>query len=264
MPESLPVVLITGASRGLGRGVALRISELGCSIMINYVANEKAANETIDLCREKQIRPDQQFIAFRADISDDGQRRELVSRTLDEFGRIDTLVNNAGIGPGKRVDLLEMSEASLERVLATNLRGPHFLTQLVAEHWLKTKQKPLLPAGLSVVFISSVSAEMVSVDRGEYCMSKAGLSMAAKLWASRLAGEGIQVYEIRPGVMATDMTSASKERYDKMIGKGKIPQNRWGTADDVGLAVKAVVGGYLPFSAGTIIHVDGGLTIPKL
>jgi len=264
MAESLPVVLITGASRGLGRGIAQRVAELGCSIGIHYASNAAAAKETVDLCRKKQSRKEQKFVAIQADISSDKERRSLVKKMVHEFGRIDALVNNAGIGPKERKDITEMSELSFDDVLGTNLRGPHFLTQLVVKHWLKSKAKPLLPGGLAIVFISSISAEMASIHRGEYCISKAGLSMVAKLWAARLSGEGITVFELRPGIMATDMTSAVKQKYDKMLNEGVVPQRRWGEPDDVGLAVKAILSGHFPFSSGSIINIDGGLTLPRL
>lgn len=264
MPDPTPVVIITGASRGLGRGIAQRVAELGSSIVINYVANEQAANETIDLCRKRQSRPDQRFVAVKGDVGNPGDRQALVRKTIETFGRIDALVNNAGVGPKERLDLVEMKEDSFEQVMATNLQGPHFLTQSVANHWLKEKPRPLLPGGLAVIFISSVSAEMVSTNRGEYCMSKAGLSMCAKLWAARLGPEGIFVCEIRPGIMATDMTGGVRKKYDAMMAEGAVPQQRWGEPDDIGLTVKAILSGHLPFSAGTVIHADGGLTIPRL
>jgi len=264
MPDPTPVVLITGASRGLGRGIAQRVSELGCSIVVNYVANEAAASETIDLCRKKQARPDQQFIAVKGDVGKTGDREALVGKTIETFGRIDALVNNAGIGPKERLDLVEMKEDSFEHVMTTNLEGPHFLTQRVAQYWLKDRPRPLLPGGLALVFISSVSAEMVSTNRGEYCMSKAGLSMCAKLWATRLGPEGILVCEVRPGIMATDMTGGVRQKYDALMAGGAIPQKRWGEPDDVGLVVKAILSGHVPFSTGAVIHVDGGLTIPRL
>jgi len=264
MDKSLPVVLITGASRGLGRGIAQRVAELGCSIGIHYASNTAAAKETIDLCKIKQSRKEQKFVAIQADISSDEERRSLVKKMVQEFGRIDALVNNAGIGPKERKDITEMSELSFDEVLGTNLRGPHFLTQLVVKHWFKSKAKPLLPGGLAIVFISSVSAEMASIHRGEYCISKAGLSMVAKLWAARLSGEGINVFELRPGIMATDMTSGVKQKYDKMLNEGVVPQRRWGEPDDVGLAVKAILSGHFPFSSGSVINIDGGLTLPRL
>lgn len=264
MVQPTPVVLITGASRGLGRGIAQRVAELGCSIVVNFVANKSAALETIELCRRKQTRSDQQFLAVKGDVGVAKDRDAIVQKTMKGLGRIDALINNAGVGPKERKDLVEMSEDSYDHVMTTNLEGPHFLTQRVANYWLKERPEPLLPGGLSVVFISSVSAEMVSTNRGEYCMSKAGLSMCAKLWAARLGPEGILVCEIRPGIMATDMTGTVRQKYEAFMADGVVPQNRWGQPDDVGLTVKAILSGSVPFSAGTVIHVDGGLTIPRL
>jgi 3-oxoacyl-[acyl-carrier protein] reductase len=264
MSKTLPVVLITGASRGLGRGIALRVAELECSIAVNYTRNEIAANETIELCRKRQVHTGQRFVALRADISSGAQREQLFERTIQEFGRIDALVNNAGIAPKVRVDITAMTEQSFDEVLATNLRGPHFLTQRVTTYWLNGKVQSLLPGGLSIIFVSSVSAEMVSLNRGEYCVSKAGLSMVAKLWAARLAGDGIHVFDLRPGVMTSDMTTSVKQKYDAMLAEGIVPQKRWGEADDVGQAVKAILNGHFPFSTGSVINIDGGLTIPRL
>ena len=264
MPEKLPVVIITGASRGIGRGIAQRVAELGCSIVINYTKNADAAKETVDLCEKKKTNTGQRFLSIQGDISRKDHRESLVQKALQELGRIDALVNNAGIGPSRRVDVTEMEETSLRELLAVNLEGPHFLTQSVARYWLKEAPQPLLPGGLAVVFVSSASAEMVSLNRGEYCISKAGLSMSAKLWAARLASHGITVIELRPGIMATDMTKGVKQKYDAMLAEGIVPQKRWGEADEVGLAVKAILSGHFPFSTGSTIAIDGGLTIPRL
>jgi len=264
MANNTPVVLITGASRGLGRGIAEHVSAAGCSVGINYSSNRKAAEETAALCRKRAVSPNQQFSPLQGDIGRGDQRRSLVENCLKAFGRIDALVNNAGVGPEKRVDLMKMSEESYDRVMDTNLAGAHFLTQRVAQYWLESRQKPLLPSGSAVVFVGSVSAEMVSLNRGEYCISKAGLAMVAKLWAARLAGDGISVYEIRPGIMATEMTQGVREKYEALFANGLVPQKRWGTADDVGLAVKAIFQGFFPFSTGSVITIDGGLTIPRL
>jgi len=264
MSEQRPVVLVTGASRGLGRGIALHVAEMGCSVGINYASNEAAANETVELCKQRAPHPHQKFVALKADIASTKGREQLVEKTLGALGRLDALVNNAGIPPTVRADLTEMTEQSFDDVLATNLRGPHFLTQMVVQRWMKNQTPPLLAGGRKIIFVSSVSAVMASVNRGEYCMSKAGLSMAAKLWAARLASEGIQVYEVRPGIMATDMTSSVKQKYDAMIAAGDIPQRRWGNPDDVGLAVKALLSNSLPFSTGSVINVDGGLSLERL
>ena len=264
MKKALPVVLVTGASRGLGRGIAVELAARGFSIAVNYSQNRKAAEETITLC--SALRPDktQHFVAIQADIGDSKQREELVTNTLGELGRIDALVNNAGVAPKVRHDITEMTEQSYDRVMETNLKGPFFLTQRVANYWLKKKPRPLLRGGFKVVFVSSISAVAVSLNRGEYCISKAGLSMVNKLWAIRLAEHGVQVYDLRPGVMATDMTSGVKEKYEKRLADGLVPMKRWGTAEDVGHAVGSLVTGEFPFSTGEVIYVDGGLHIHRL
>ncbi len=264
MGNQAPVVIVTGASRGLGRGIAVRCAELGFSVAINYAGNAAAAAETAALCGAKRILPAQKFLPVRADVGSEADRAALVRGTLDQFGRIDALVNNAGVGPRTRADITEASPAIFREVMATNLEGPYFLTQAVANYWLKEKPAPLLRRGFVVIFNTSISALTASLNRGEYCMSKAGLSMGAKLWALRLAGEGIQVFEIRPGIMATDMTAGVKGKYDAMIASGAVPMKRWGTPEDVGCAVGAILSGDFPYSTGEIIYIDGGLHLPGL
>jgi 3-oxoacyl-[acyl-carrier protein] reductase len=264
MKKALPVVLVTGASRGLGRGIAVELAARGFSVAINYSQNRKAADETVALC--SALRPDklQRFIQFQANIGSSTERASLVTGVLDEFGRLDALVNNAGVAPKFRHDLTEMTEQSYDDVMATNLKGPFFLTQRVANYWLKKKPRPLLRGGFKVVFVSSISAVAVSLNRGEYCISKAGIGMMSLLWATRLAEHGVQVYDVRPGVMSTDMTSGVKEKYDKRLAEGLVPMKRWGTAEDVGHAVGSLVSGEFPFSTGEVIYIDGGLHIPQL
>lgn len=263
-PTRPPVVLVTGASRGLGRGIARELAAAGCSVAINYAGNAAAAAETAQLCREVATAPEQQFVPVQADIGVAADRARLLKDTLAEFGRIDALVNNAGIAPRVRADLLDAAEADFFSLLHTNLGGPHFLTQAVARHWLEARPAPLLPGGFKIVFITSISADTASVNRGDYCVSKAGLSMSAQLWAVRLAAENIQVCELRPGIMATDMTAGVKEKYDRMLADGLVPQRRWGTAEDVGRAVRAVVRGDFPFSTGAVIPIDGGFHLRRL
>jgi NAD(P)-dependent dehydrogenase (short-subunit alcohol dehydrogenase family) len=255
---------VTGASRGLGRGVEVELAARGFSVAINYSHNQKAAMETVSRC--EALRPDrfQRFVPLAGNIALTSDREELVSQTIKEFGRIDALINNAGIAPKHRKDLTEMSEDSYNEVMETNLKGPMFLTQLVANYWLKKRPRPLLRGGFKIVFISSISAVAASLNRGEYCISKAGLSMVNKLWAVRLAEERVQVYDVRPGVMATDMTIAVKEKYDKQFAEGLVPMKRWGTSEDVGHAVASLVTGDFPFSTGEVIYVDGGLHIQRL
>lgn len=264
MANAVPVALVTGGGRGLGRGIACRLSALGLSVGVNYAGNQAAAEETVELCKQVQTNPGQRFIALRGDVGSREDRQLLVSKTLEELGRIDALVNNAGIAPRVRNDVTQMTVESFEEVMRVNLEGPFFLTQLVANYWLNERPEPALPRGYTIVFNSSMSASTVSLNRGEYCMSKAGLSMAMQLWAVRLAAEGIRVYEIRPGIMATDMTKGVKERYDRLMAEGTVPMKRWGTPEDVGSAVGALVTGEFPYSTGEIVYVDGGFHLSRL
>lgn len=263
MPTT-PVILVTGAGRGLGRGIAVHLAAEGCSVAINFVGNRAAAEETAALCRKASRTRKQEFTPIQADIASRPDRSRLVSETLSSMGRIDALVNNAGVAPRVRADLTEATEESFEELVRINLQGPYFLTQAVVRHWLNKGPQPALPGGHKVIFITSISADTASVDRGDYCISKAGLAMAAQLWAARLAKDGIQVVEVRPGIMATDMTAGAKTKYDKLLAEGLVPQGRWGTPEDVGLAVRSIIAGDLPFSAGSVIAVDGGFHIRRL
>ncbi len=268
-----PVVLVTGASRGLGRGIALQLAREGCSVAVNYARNKDEAEKTVSRCQSlgradgakmAEGAANQRFAALQGDIGDSGQRQALVAATLREFGRIDALVNNAGIAPKVRADITEASEESFDELIRTNLKGPYFLTQRVVNYWLREKPECRLPGGFKLVFVTSVSANTASISRGEYCISKAGLSMAAQLWSVRLAPEGIQVVELRPGIMATDMTSAVKEKYDRLIAEGLVPEGRWGLPEDVGAAAATVIRGDLPFATGSVIDVDGGFHLRRL
>ncbi len=264
MSDLIPVVLVTGASRGLGRGIALKLSEAGYSVVINYAANFPAAEKTRQACLRCKRSPGQNFICVQADISNKDDRRMLVETTVGQMGRIDALVNNAGIAPRERKDILQATESSFAEVLATNLRGPYFLTQQVARYWLDHKRSSFLKTGFTVIFVTSISADTASVNRGDYCISKAGLYMACRLWAARLAPENIHVFELRPGIMLTDMTSMVKDKYDCLISEGLVPQKRWGTADDLGLATAALLDGKFPFSTGAVIDIDGGFHVKRL
>lgn len=259
-----PVVLVTGASRGLGRGIARHLARAGCSVGINYARSVDAAEETARLCREEKQHDDQRFMPLQADLASSDERRALVENVLDQMGRLDGLVNNAGIAPPNRADITEATEDSFEKVMQVNLQGPYFLTQRVVRHWLRHAPAPQLRGGFKVIFITSISAHTASPDRGEYCISKAGLAMAVQLWATRLADENVQVYEVRPGIMMTDMTRPVKEKYDRLIEDGLIPQNRWGTPDDVGRAVRSFIDGDFPYSTGAVVDVDGGFQIRRL
>jgi NAD(P)-dependent dehydrogenase (short-subunit alcohol dehydrogenase family) len=265
LPEGEPAaVLVTGASRGLGRGVAEALARAGCSVAIHFARNRKAAEETAAACRGLSTRADQRFPVVAGDLSRGPDREAILAATLRDLGRLDALVNNAGIAPRVRADLLEAGEESFDEVLAVNLKGPYFLTQRVARRFLEQGGPSRLPGGYKVVFVSSMSAHTVSVNRGEYCVSKAGLGMAAQLFAARLAGDGILVYEVRPGIMATDMTAGVHDKYEALITEGLVPQRRWGTPDDVGRAVTALLLGHFPFSTGAVLPVDGGAHLRRL
>jgi 3-oxoacyl-[acyl-carrier protein] reductase len=259
-----PVALVTGASRGLGRGIAETLARDGLSVAVHYASNAKAAEETVAACRRLALDPGQRFITVGGNVGLAADRARIVEETLAQLSRIDALVNNAGMAPRVRADIVEASEESFDEVIAVNLKGPYFLSQAVVKHWLSRKGEAPLPGGFKLIIVSSISAYLASINRGEYCISKAGLGMVTKLWASRLATEGVQVFELRPGIMATDMTAGVKDKYDKLIAEGLVPQKRWGQGADVGLAVSALLKGYFPFSTGDIINVDGGIHLQRL
>ncbi|MBL4574981.1 MAG: 3-ketoacyl-ACP reductase [Opitutaceae bacterium] len=252
--------LVTGASRGIGRGIALELAKAGYQIAINYASNEVAAEEALALV----IEAGGSGILVKGDISSESDRAALLAQTIEAFGRIDLLVNNAGVAPKVRGDLLDCPEESFDRLYDINLKGPFFLTQAVAKQMLK---QGVDEAGFRgrIVNITSISVYTSSINRGDYCMVKAGLAMMTKLFADRLADDGINVYEIRPGVIATDMTSGVTEKYDKMIFEdGLTPIRRWGRPDDIGKAVAAIGGDFFPFSTGEVINVDGGFHLHRL
>lgn len=256
------MALVTGGGRGLGAGVALALAAAGHSVAIGYRSDAASAAATAAACRQRAAGDGQRFHPLQADVAVPADRARLLAAALERFGSVELLVNNAGIAPRRRADLLQATEESFAEVLATNLTGPYFLTQQVARHWLS--QPPPPGRRRAVVFVTSISAAYASVNRGEYCVSKAGLSMARELFAVRLADAGIGVYEVRPGLMATDMTRAVKEKYDALIADGLVPQGRWGTGADVGRAVAALAGGGFDFSQGTVVDVDGGFSLLRL
>jgi NAD(P)-dependent dehydrogenase (short-subunit alcohol dehydrogenase family) len=253
------VGLITGAGRGIGRGIALALAERGWRLVVNYRHDAQAATATLRLVKERGG----QGIAVQADVAEASDREHLVKETLEHLGRVDLLVNNAGIAPRQRVDVLQTSEASYDEVMRVNLKGPFFLTQQVARVMIE-----LLQAGAverpKIINVGSLSAYTSSPSRGEYCLSKAGLAMMTALYADRLAQHGIHVYEIRPGIIQTDMTRPVKEKYDRLIAQGLTPIRRWGQADDVARAVVAIAEGLFPFSTGEVINVDGGFHLRRL
>jgi 3-oxoacyl-[acyl-carrier protein] reductase len=253
------VALVTGGTRGIGLGIARRLAQDGFDLLLCGTREESAVTEGLAALRA----PGRDVAYEQADIGDREGRERLIAAARKRFGRLDVLVNNAGIAPSVRADVLEAGEESFDRLLRVNLKGPYFLTQLAARFMLEQRRADPAWQGC-VVFVTSVSATTVSTNRGDYCVSKAGLAMAAQLWAVRLAAEGIPVYEVRPGVIRTDMTAGVAGKYDRLIADGLIPQARWGEPEDVGRVVASLARGDAPYSAGAVITVDGGLTIPRL
>jgi 3-oxoacyl-[acyl-carrier protein] reductase len=252
--------LITGASRGIGRGIAVELARTGCRIAINYAGNAPAAAEALALVKGAGG----DGFTVQADVALAADRERLVSEVYARFGRLDVLVNNAGVAPKVRADLLEAGEESFDRLFAINLKGPFFLSQQIAKRMLQQERDAEGFRG-RIVNITSISAYTASINRGDYCMVKAGLAMMTKVLADRLANDGINVYEIRPGVIATDMTAGVKEKYDRLIlEQGITPIRRWGQPEDVGRAVRAIVEDRFPFSTGAVFDVDGGFHLHRL
>ena len=249
--------LVTGGRRGIGRGISLALAEAGFDVVVNDVVEDEKAAETLHLIRERGRRA-----AFvQADVGDVGGQDRLVAQAWEAFGGIDCLVNNAGVQVKERRDMLETTPESWDRLMGINLRAPFFLSQKMANRWLA---EPRADARRSLVFIASVNAVAASVNRPEYCVSKAGVSMLTKLFALRLADAGVHVYEIRPGVIETDMTAGVREQYTKQIADGLSPIRRWGQPEDIGKAIAALATGAIPFSTGDSFHIDGGFHIPKM
>ena len=261
-----PVAIVTGASRGIGRAAAIELAQLRHDIVISHFDFTDAGKA--DESRGLQTREDIKAIGvdcevLRADVSSKKDREKLVELARGSFGRCNMLVNNAGVAPSKRADILEATEESYDRVMSINLKGPYFLTQLVA-NWMIEQKKENPDAGYRIVNTGSISAYTSSPSRGEYCLSKAGVGMMTKLYADRLAEFGIGVFEIRPGVIATDMTRVVKNKYDKLIAEGLTPIKRWGLPEDIAKAVGAIAQGRLDFSPGQVIDVDGGFHLRRL
>jgi 3-oxoacyl-[acyl-carrier protein] reductase len=253
------VALVTGAGRGIGRGIAQALAEHGWTLVINYRSNAQAATETLHLVNQAGARG----VAIQADIAEAADRERLVRESLAHFERIDLLVNNAGVAPRQRRDILNLSEAGYDEVMTVNLKGPFFLTQRVAKAMIELMQAGVVQEP-KIINIGSLSAYASSPNRAEYCLSKAGIAMMTMLYADRLAEYGINVYEIRPGIIETDMTRVVKDKYDRLIAQGVTPIRRWGRPGDVARAVVAVAEGYLPFSTGEVINVDGGFHLHRL
>lgn len=251
--------LVTGASRGIGRAIARELAGLGYAVGVNYASRAEAADAVV----AEIAQAGGQAVALQANVAVAADRGRLVEQSLDRFGRIDVLVNNAGITSPGRKDILEATEESWDVVFATNLKGPFFLTQRVVREMLRLRQAGT-PVEGKIITISSVSAYAVSTNRADYCLTKAALSMMTQLYAQRLAEEGIGVFEVCPGVIQSDMTAAVQEKYDRLIAEGLWPIRRWGQPEDVARAVAAIVSDYFPFSTGERINVDGGFHIRRL
>jgi len=253
------VAFITGGSRGIGYGIAVELAKAGFDIAINGV---RAAEEVKDVVAGLQAYGGD-VIYCPGDVASNTARFSMIEQIKNHYGRINVLVNNAGVAPKERKDILETSEESFERLISTNLQGPFFLTQAVANWMIEQKQQEAVFDGC-IVNISSISATVASVNRGEYCIAKAGLSMTTQLFAIRLGDFNIPVYEVRPGILHTDMTKGVSEKYDRLINEGLCVQKRWGESSDVGMAVSALATGQFPYSTGQVIMVDGGLTLSRL
>jgi 3-oxoacyl-[acyl-carrier protein] reductase len=251
--------LVTGGTRGIGLGIARALARRGWDLALCGLRTASDVRGVVDELGATGVR----VRYSQADVSSPDDRAKLVADVQAWSGGVTALVNNAGRGPRVRADLLEASEASFDEVLGINLRGPYFLTQAIARDMVARRAADPAFAG-TIVFVTSVSADMVSTARGEYCVSKAGLAMATKLFAARLADQGISVFEVRPGIIETDMTAGVRDHYDGRIADGLVPERRWGTPEDVGRAVAALVNGDFPHATGTVVHIDGGLSLPRL
>jgi len=253
------VALVTGGSRGIGLGIARQLAGQGFDLAINGMRPEAGVQDVLEELRGLGAK----VIYVRGDIGSSDDRQAMISSVREQLGSLNWLVNNAGVAPKQRLDLLETTEESFDHVVGTNLRGAFFLSQLAARWLVEQKQAdPSFKGG--IINVSSISATVVSINRGEYCIAKAGLSMATQLFATRLGEYDLPVYEVRPGVIKTDMTAGVTGKYDKLIAEGLCVTPRWGFPDDIGKAVGALARGDFPYSTGQVLMVDGGLTIPRL
>ncbi len=253
------VALVTGGSRGIGYGIVQRLAEQGFDIAMNGVRPIEAISEIINSIKAMGV----DVLYCQGNIALSADRKKIVKQIKDHFGRLHILVNNAGIAPKERNDILFTTEESFDEVVSTNLKGNYFLTQEVA-NWMIAQKKEANEFEACIINVSSISATVASVNRGEYCVSKAGIGMVTQLFAVRLGEYNIPVYEVRPGIIETDMTSGVKEKYDHLISQGLCVQKRWGQPDDVGKCIGALASGSFPYSTGQVFMVDGGLTIARL
>ncbi|MEZ0485187.1 3-ketoacyl-ACP reductase [Fibrella aquatica] len=258
-PENRPVALITGGSRGIGLGIAVHLARKGFDLAINGVRSEVEVGDILAQLRSEGS----EVIYCQGSIADATERAAMLAKVKTHFGRLNLLVNNAGVAPQVRADVLEATEESFDRVMNINLKGAYFLTQAAAIWMIEQKTDDAGFQGC-IITVSSISATVASINRGDYCISKAGLSMATQLFAVRLGTFGIPVYEVRPGIIKTDMTAGVAGKYDTLIAEGITVQPRWGIPDDVGRAVAAIAGGNFPYSTGQVFMVDGGLTLARL
>ena len=253
------IAFITGGTRGIGLGIAIELAKAGFDLAVNGIRNREAVEPILEELGSYGV----QVAYVKGDVASKEDRKSMLSAVIDRFGKINVLVNNAGIAPPERKDILEATEESFKYVLHVNLQGPYFLTQLFANQMIELKQQ--YPGEFfAIINISSVSATVASVNRGEYCISKAGIAMATKLWAARLGEFDIPVYEIQPGVIKTDMTSGVQAKYDLLFQNGLAVQPRWGIPSDVGKVAAAMATGSMPYSTGHVVQVDGGMTVQRL
>ena len=253
------VALVTGGSRGIGFGIAKALASSGFNIAINGRRDAAEIEPALNELRKSGV----DAMYCQADIAELAEHAPMLNAIRDRFGRLDVLVNNAGVAPSMRADILEATPESFDRLIAINLRGPYFLTQAAA-NWMKQQHAAAVDFRGCVINVSSCSATVVSVNRGDYCISKAGVAMATQLWAARLAEFGIDAYEVRPGVIATDMTAGVTAKYDKLIADGLTVEKRWGRPKDVGSAVAALARGDIPYATGQVLNIDGGMTLQRL
>ena len=258
------IAIVTGAGQGIGRGIVLELAKnnfdiAGVDVVYQPENREKGLFEVQDRVNELGAK----FLPVHGDISNLQDHEKIIQQTLDHFDGIDVLVNNAGVAPAQRLDVLETSPESYDRVMKINTRGPFFLTQKVARQMIRQRQHDAAKQRY-IIFISSISAYYSSPSRAEYCLSKAAISQAARIYADRLSAEGINVFELRPGIIMTDMTAVVREKYDRLIAEGLIPQQRWGYPEDVGKAVVGLVNGYFDYSTGLIAEISGGMNICRL
>jgi NAD(P)-dependent dehydrogenase (short-subunit alcohol dehydrogenase family) len=255
-----PVALLTGAVRGIGRACALALARCGFHLALNDLESEETCSLALDLAAEIAA-AGAESIFVPGDVSQLDRHAVLIASVLERWGRLDCLVNNAGVPARKRGDLLDVAAENFDRCIAVNTRAVFFLSQAVARYMVSAKAADAVHR--SIIDITSSNARAVSITRGEYCVSKAALSMTTRLFAARLAGEGIGVYEVRPGIIATDMTKPAKAQYDTMIGAHLVPAERWGYPEDVASTVACMAEGRLRYTVGQAVTVDGGLTMPR-